>query len=139
MRPLYPAVILLLTACSSGGAGGSGPDPDPTPAPPGGPPASASVQATAAGVFTPGGVSVRTNGTVTWNFGSLGHNVTFQDEPGAPADIGGVNTNTSVSRTFGAAGTFPYGCTIHPGMNGSVTVSSTSGGGGGGGGGGNPY
>ena len=126
----------LLAGCSSDG--GSAPNPDPTPSPPGEPPASATVQATAASAFQPAGASVRTNGTVTWNFGSLGHNVTFSDVVGAPADIGGVNMGTSVSRTFGTAGSFPYQCTIHPGMSGSVTVSSTTGGGGGGGG-GSPY
>jgi len=71
--------------------------------------------------FSPDSVRIAVNGTVTWDWGSGGvvHNVTFAGVAGAPANIPDRNTGT-VSRTFAAAGTFNYQCTIHPGMNGKV-------------------
>ena len=120
MRVLPCAALLAIAACSSGGSdGGSGPPPGP-PAPP---PLSATVQATSGSVFQPASVGIRTGGTVTWAFGSLGHNVTFADVVGAPADIPGANTSTSIARSFPTAGSYPYQCTLHPGMNGTVAVS----------------
>ncbi len=132
MRVLPGAALLASAACSSGGTdGGAGPDANPpTPAP-----LTATVQATATEAFQPSSVSIRTGGTVTWTFGSLGHNVTFANVAGAPADIPGANTNTSIARTFPSAGSFSYQCTLHPGMSGTVGVSTPppdDGGGGGG-------
>jgi len=95
-------------------------------------------------VFNPSALQVPLNSTVTWVWSSGGveHNVTFG---------GGLNSQTqgsgTYSRTFQAAGSFPYACTIHSaeGMSGVVNVSAGSGGtgddgsGGGGGGGGGGY
>lgn len=95
--------------------------------------------------FTPSTISVAVNGTITWqwNSGGVEHNVTFQDGPASPTQGSG-----SFARTFSAAGSYPYLCTIHgaQGMTGTVTVTSgggaagggsgTGGGGSGGGGGG---
>jgi plastocyanin len=62
-------------------------------------------------------------GTATFEFGSLGHNVFFDNAPaGAPANITAVTTNQSVTRTFTTAGTYNYNCHIHPGMKGVVVV-----------------
>ncbi len=119
MRTFLGASLLAIAACSdSGGDGGAGPAPGPS----GPPSAAASVQATAAAAFVPANVGILAGGTVTWGFGSLGHNVTFDDVVGAPADIPGVNTNTSIARTFPVAGTYPYHCTLHQGMAGTVAV-----------------
>jgi plastocyanin len=86
------------------------------------PPLTASVTAgSSATVFTPATVEVRPGGTVTWTFGALAHNVTFRSATGAPANIP-TSANTSVARTFATAGSFPYDCTIHAGMSGTVTV-----------------
>lgn len=82
-------------------------------------PQSAIVVATAATTFDPASVTIARNGTVTWQF-NLEHNVTWSGS-GTPANIPNTSTGT-VSRTFPNAGTFNYGCTLHPGMNGSVTV-----------------
>ncbi|HET8635202.1 MAG TPA: plastocyanin/azurin family copper-binding protein [Gemmatimonadales bacterium] len=90
------------------------------------PPATASVTATTGQKFTPATVRVATGGTVTWVFQSLGHNVTFDATAGAPEDIPGVNSNTSIARTFSTNGTFAYHCTIHSGMTGTVQVSSAT-------------
>jgi plastocyanin len=71
--------------------------------------------------FTPQNVALARGGTVTWTFGALTHNVDFQGAAGAPANIPNTS-NASVSRIFGAAGTFAYICTLHSGQNGSVFV-----------------
>jgi plastocyanin len=49
------------------------------------------------------------------------HTVTSTDL--APAfDSGGVAPGTSYSFTFSNAGSFPYTCSIHPTMTGTITV-----------------
>jgi len=85
----------------------------------GGAPTTASVAATAGSQFTPQNVVVARNGSVSWSFAIL-HNVTFTTA-NSPANIPDTGTG-SVSRTFPTAGTFAYNCTIHSGMNGTVTV-----------------
>jgi plastocyanin len=79
--------------------------------------------------FQPTPLNVPLNSTVTWqwNSGTTLHNVTFPDVPKS-ADM---NTGT-YSRTFSVAGTYNYACTLHEGMTGVVTVSSSTSGGGGG-------
>jgi plastocyanin len=84
-------------------------------------PGTASVAATPSITFNPAVVDIAAGGTVTWDFGSLTHNVTFDAATGRPANIT-ASTNTSVARTFATAGTFSYQCTIHPGMTGTVNV-----------------
>jgi plastocyanin len=93
--------------------------------------------------FSPATITVAPAGTVTFAFGSVGHNVFFDATPGAPADIPGVNADVSVARTFSTTGTFTYHCHIHAGMSGTVVVaaatsSTASGGTNNGGGYGNP-
>ena len=83
-------------------------------------PATASVAATSGNQFSPANAVVARNGTVTWTFAIL-HNVTWDNPATSPANIGDTSTG-SVSRTFATAGTFTYHCTIHGGMNGTVTV-----------------
>ncbi|HEU4640980.1 MAG TPA: plastocyanin/azurin family copper-binding protein [Gemmatimonadaceae bacterium] len=80
---------------------------------------SAAVTATSGLAFSPSAVDIAVGGTVTWTF-QITHNVTFETA-GAPSDIGNTSSG-SVSRTFNQAGTFPYQCTIHPGMSGTVRV-----------------
>ena len=72
-------------------------------------------------VFTPFQVSIPAGGTVRWEFPQRAHNVIFDRKSGAPADIQ-QTSNTSVARTFNTLGTFPYDCTLHPGMSGEVIV-----------------
>lgn len=71
--------------------------------------------------FAPFQVSIPVGGTVRWEFPQRAHNVIFEKKPGAPADIQRT-ANATVSRTFALAGTFPYDCTLHPGMAGEVVV-----------------
>ena len=83
--------------------------------------APATATAGAAGLaFSPATVDVSAGGTVTWTFGSVPHNVTF-NTPGAPQNIPSLE-NGSASRDFPANGTFQYHCSLHAGMNGTVRV-----------------
>jgi len=82
-------------------------------------PSQASINTTQGDVFTPNRVMIVQGGSVTWTFGTTIHNVTFAASPGAPQNISDTYS-TAVSRTFNAAGTFQFQCTIHAGMNGQV-------------------
>jgi len=108
--------IALLGAC-----GGDDDSPtevaDPTPV------QAATVQATPAQRFTPGRVNLIAGGTVTFAFGSLEHQVFFDNAPaGAPGNIPEPTANTTVTSTFATRGTFVYNCHLHPGMSGTVVV-----------------
>jgi plastocyanin len=117
----------LMGAAACGG-GGNGSALTTAPTPTGNTPvvtttvATNSVTATTSDTFTPANISVSVGATVSFTFQSVGHNVTFDAVTGAPPSITGTNANTTLSVTFNTAGTFPYQCTIHPGMSGTVTV-----------------
>lgn len=70
--------------------------------------------------FSPGTRTVTAGTTVTfrWSASANTHNVTFNDGPASPDQSSGTFT-----RNFAAAGSFPYQCTIHSGMNGTITVN----------------
>lgn len=123
-RIVVPVVMTsLLAAC------GSATNPySPSPVDSGGTPTSAAqVSATPSIAFTPATVALNVGGTVTFAFGSVGHNVFFDNDPaGAPASIDGVNANASVQRTFPVAGVYNYYCHIHPGMRGTIVVSTAA-------------
>ena len=85
------------------------------------PPTSANVAATLSSTFDPENVRISRNGTVTWTWAGLEHNVLFDNVAGRPADIP-TRSSGSVARDFPAAGTFPYRCSIHAGMDGTVVV-----------------
>jgi plastocyanin len=85
--------------------------------------------------FNPETFTATVGTAVVWTWtGTLAHNVTFEDQ--APGS--GDRTSGTFSRTFTAAGSYDYFCTIHGAgvMDGTVTVSAADIGGGGGGGGG---
>jgi plastocyanin len=70
--------------------------------------------------FQPASVTIRPGGSVTWTWSSdtTSHNVTFTDGvQNAATRNSGTHT-----RTFAAAGTYPYRCTLHASMIGSVLV-----------------
>lgn len=88
------------------------------------PDAKASVDVTMPGLtFSPADIVVKVNGTVRFIFPNLDHNVIWSPRiNGAPADIG-ILSNQTISRTFPTVGVFPFVCTLHNGMVGTVVVS----------------
>ena len=83
--------------------------------------ADANVNATDQKNFSPSGTTITHGQTVCWqNNGTLTHTVTSDD---------GTSFNTNLPSgqvflyTFPAAGSFPYHCTIHSGMTGTITVN----------------
>ena len=118
------SLALLAFTCFAANAcsGGSYGSPSSTPTGTNPPPAADKVDATASLAFDPATLTTKVGHVVTFAFGSVGHNVYFDSATGAPANITGVNANTSITRTFDTAGTFTYTCTIHPQMHGTVIV-----------------
>ena len=118
-----PSLLVLLLAASAlaaCGGGDSGNDTGVDPNPPG----------TAVAVdtvfmpgdnFSPPSLTLTRGGTVWFDFPARAHNVIFERRTGAPADIQ-PTSGRLVSRTFATAGTFPYDCTLHPGMVGEIIV-----------------
>ncbi len=75
-------------------------------------------------VFTPASVSVPANGIVRWtNNGPSIHTATSDT---GMFDSGQIPVGSSVCFQFPTAGSFPYHCTIHPFMTGSVTVTGSA-------------
>jgi plastocyanin len=65
-------------------------------------------------------VAATVGDTVTWqNLDAVPHTVTLDD---GSVD-GRVSAGASFSHAFMAAGTFPYHCTVHPSMTGTITIS----------------
>lgn len=107
---------LALAACGSGGdsAGDTG-DADGT--------AAADAGGTSVSIvdnaFEPTTLEAGTGDTVTWtNDGGAAHTVTFDDE-----DSGNLEPGATYERTFEESGEYDYVCTIHAGMEGTVSVS----------------
>ncbi|HEY1912578.1 MAG TPA: plastocyanin/azurin family copper-binding protein [Vicinamibacterales bacterium] len=70
--------------------------------------------------FAPNPITVSVGGMVTWtNNDSITH--TSVANAGAWSS-GSIAPGGTFSMTFPAAGSFPYHCSIHPGMVGTVTV-----------------
>ncbi len=88
---------------------------------PGGGPVLTSDVAISGMAFQPASVQVSVGGTVTWtNADGVNHTVT--SNTGA-FDSGSLSDGDTYSYTFNTAGTFPYHCSIHPSMHGSVVVT----------------
>jgi plastocyanin len=119
------AVVLSLGALACGSDYASPSTPSPTPAPVTGGPSSAITIPMGAEVlgnraFVPGDLEISVGTTVTWtNTDSVGHTSTSN---GSGWDSGLIAPGRGFSFTYQTAGTFPYHCTIHPGMVGTVVV-----------------
>ena len=71
--------------------------------------------------FNPASIDAKVGETVTWTHnGEAPHTVTFDDGE----DSGSLANGDDYSRTFDAAGSFPYKCSVHPAMTGTVEVSA---------------
>jgi plastocyanin len=115
-RAVLMFVATTIAACGGGAAYGSG---DPT-SPPSTDPRT--VAATPALTFGPASLTVNAGDAVTFDFGSVPHNVFFDRQTGAPSDIDGNNANVSIKRSFATPGTYRYTCHIHPSMQGTIVV-----------------
>lgn len=108
-----------LTACSAAPpppAGGGGGQPSPN-------------QGTTATVvvrdfaFSPATVEIPAGGTVVWRFeGPSAHTSTSDPSSAVSWDSGLLSAGQTYSRRFGTSGSFPYHCTPHPFMRGTVMV-----------------
>lgn len=112
------SIVLLL------GCGGGATDPNRGQSTP---PATKTVNATASLAFDPASLAVTAGDTVTFAFGNVEHNVFFDAQNDAPADISGRNAQVSVRRVFATVGTYRYTCHIHPSMSGTVVVRAPGG------------
>src|SRR5581483_4003475 len=76
--------------------------------------------------FDPATVSIKVNGTITWNWGgAVIHTVTSgtAPTPDGTFDSGAAQSTGSFMHTFAAAGTVPYFCKVHGAMmTGTVIV-----------------
>ena len=70
--------------------------------------------------FEPSDIEVQPGTEVQWeNTGNSTHTVTFEDGE----DSGNLDSGATYSRTFDESGDYPYVCSIHPGMAGTVSVT----------------
>ncbi|MDO8483715.1 MAG: cupredoxin domain-containing protein [Candidatus Limnocylindrales bacterium] len=135
-RPLVTlaaGAILLLAACSSGGAT-SAPTTAASAAPsaeaPAAPPAAACAESAAAGevsvaikdfAFGPADIQAKVGQTVTFtNNDSAPHTATLDD---GSCTTPNISNGASDGLVLSAAGTYPFHCSVHPTMKGTITVS----------------
>lgn len=120
-RILGLAIVLLMIA-----GGASCKKKSSTPTSPTGPGNSNSVTITipvsdvyGVSTFAPGTVNVVPGTIVTWsNRDNIAHTTTSNTNVWS----NGLDPNGSFTRTFDARGSFPYHCTVHPGMTGTINV-----------------
>jgi plastocyanin len=81
--------------------------------------------------FSPTALTASVGATVTWqNASGVGHNVVWDNATANAAAQAGDGTGdmpsfasgTSHTRVFNTAGTYAFHCTIHNGMNATLTV-----------------
>jgi plastocyanin len=77
-------------------------------------------QALTTTAYAPNPVTVPVGGSVTWTNGDTITHTSTGD--GGTWDSGNIAPGATFTRTFSAAGSFRYHCTIHPGMIGTVNV-----------------
>jgi plastocyanin len=111
-------LILLAAILTAAACGGSN---DATTQPPGPPPNAVTIQALPSLAFQPATATVAAGGMVTFSFGPITHNVTWDANANAPANIPN-STSTDVQLNAPPVGTYTYHCTIHPGMHGTLVV-----------------
>jgi plastocyanin len=120
---LLACLALVAVGCGDddddgGGGGGAGADTSEEAAPAGGGGAEVTMKDIK---FDPKNLTVKVGDTVEWvNDDSVGHDVTADDFKSG--DPGGMASGDTFEHTFEKAGTYDYVCTVHPGMEGTVTV-----------------
>ncbi len=85
--------------------------------------ANTNVNLTTSKTFSPANVTIAPGDSVTWTWTEVrSHNVTSVSA-GAETIASGTKSSGTYVKTFNTPGTYAYHCTLHSGMNGSVTVS----------------
>ena len=121
LRVVLATLLLGLTAaCGSSSSSPSSPSTGPS----GSSPVIVSIVNGASSLTTnayaPNPIDIATGTTVTWmNNDTRTHDSTATD---ASWGSGPIAAGGQFSRTFSTAGSFPYHCTLHPGMVGTVVV-----------------
>jgi plastocyanin len=131
---LGATVVLALAACTSGGSGAT---PETTSAPA----SAAASEAPAAGggactvstdagtvavtvegfSFQPSTIEAGVGDVIAFtNKDSASHTATLDD---GSCDTGGIAADATGALSFSAAGSYPFHCTIHPDMTGTIEVS----------------
>ena len=81
--------------------------------------------------FAPTARTATAGATITWqNASGVGHNIVWDNATARAAAAAGDGTGdmpnfadgTTHTRMFNAAGTYPFHCTIHAGMNATLTI-----------------
>jgi hypothetical protein len=123
----FGALVVAVTVASCGGGGDGGVVNPPPPPPPTCPTNTFCLQSQS---FSPKTLTVAAGAVVAWeNDLGIQHNVIWDTAAGRTAatagdgtgDIG-VFTSGTHTRAMATAGVYRFHCTIHPGMNGTVTV-----------------
>src|ERR1051326_1482803 len=73
--------------------------------------------------FNPSSVTINVNDSVQWNWTGNFHTSTSTS---GVWDSGTLNSGATFTHVFDSAGDFPYICTIHTFMQGSVTVNGAN-------------
>jgi plastocyanin len=111
-------LVVLVTGCGSSNSTPTTPTPTTPAAVTVNIPTGARTLGTAS--FVPSPVTVSVGSTVTWsNTDSIAHDVIAD---GGTWDSGRVAAGATFAFTFQTKGTFPYHCSLHPGMVGTLTV-----------------
>jgi plastocyanin len=75
--------------------------------------------------FGPRSISVKAGTTVTWtNQDGFDHSIVDKTSAAEGPHFGPIAGKTTYSRSYDAAGEFPYYCGIHNSMTGTVIVTS---------------
>ena len=73
--------------------------------------------------FSPNTATINANDTVTWNWVGSPHSSTSDT---GVWDSGVFDAGHTFTRAFTSAGSFPFHCTVHPFMTGTITVQSVN-------------
>ena len=110
--------LLLMSAC---GGGDSSPAPSPTSSSGTNVLIPMNAQGLGSNAYSPNPVTVTAGTTVTWVNNDTTAHTSTSDTSGA-FDTGTIAAGSSRSVTLQNKGTFPYHCTFHPGIVGTVVV-----------------
>jgi plastocyanin len=149
MRLCYGPLLAFLVACGSSSApyGGGNPPPGPPPPPPPGTPVVGVSMTDNAGLapyaFMPATITIAVGTVVkwtnngkashtttsdatpqpTWNSGTVPPAGTTTCDPADPYCTPGTTPPGTYERAFTTAGTYPYHCSFHAAMTGTITVT----------------